>query len=101
MYYCCLLMQSWKKTGPGRTADMEVAFHKNFSAPKRAFRMFGRKGTVQCAVIKKVPLGRHVRTGGTHTGKFDAESVRGPLGPSAWFCGKFCLKGGYQGGKDF
>ena len=27
--------------------------------------------------VKKVPPGRHVRTGGTHTGKFAAGSVRG------------------------
>ena len=32
---------------------------------------------LRCIVLKKVPAGRHVRTAGTPTGKFVAESVRG------------------------
>ena len=31
----------------------------------------------QAQTVKKVPAGRHVRTAGTPTGKFVAESVRG------------------------
>ena len=42
-----------------------------------------RFSVLQKQTVKKVPTGRHARTVGTHTGKFDAESVRARQGECA------------------
>src|SRR5699024_1894582 len=50
--------------------------------------------------LKSVPPGRHVRTGGTHTGKFAAESVRARQ-DECTVLRQILSKRGIPGGKDF
>ena len=50
------------------------------AVPARPQRHLYRGAVRFLGSVKKVPSSRHVRMDGTHTGKFGAESVRGPLG---------------------